>query len=459
MDLAEMSVNNGGELPMRTCKHSPCLRCLGIAALLLAASTCRAEEPVRLRESFRADYLYHVSCRVELSGTLSLPTEKGQAASRPLVVTGNSAIEYDERVLSAETDGQVPKTVRIYGRIDFQRKIGDRLQESTIRASVRRLVVLRQKNVEVPFSPDGPLTWNEIDLVRTDVFTPALAGLLPDKGVRPGDHWTASTAAIGELTDMERIDEGQVECRFEQFATLAGRRHAQVAFQGTVRGINEDGPNLQKLQGSFYFDLESNHLSYLSLKGASSLLDKDGKALGSVEGRFVLTRRANVRVPALGDEALRGVTLEPNDDNTLLLYDNPDMKVRFLYPRRWKIAGVHGQQIDLDEAKGSGLRLTVEPPQRVPTAAQFLAESQEWLYKQKTRIVRTEQPQRLQAAPKALDQFSLEIEVGRQRVLMDYYVANQQLGGVTMAARLLPGEQAALRKEVERIARSVTLSH
>src|SRR5207302_5852533 len=120
--------------------------------------------------------------------------------------TGKSAIEYDERVLTADTDGQVQKTFRIYRRIDFQRKVGDRPQESTIRPSVRRLVVLRHENAEVPFSPDGPLTWGEIDLVRTDVFTPALLGLLSEKAVNLGDRWKASKAAIQELTDMERIE-------------------------------------------------------------------------------------------------------------------------------------------------------------------------------------------------------------------------------------------------------------
>jgi hypothetical protein len=44
-------------------------------------------------------------------------------------------------------------------------------------------------------------------------------------------------------------------------------------------------------------------------------------------------------------------------------------------------------------------------------------------------------------------------------VLMDYYVARQDNGGATLAARLLPGaELAALQKEIERIARSVTIT-
>src|SRR5438132_7895791 len=275
-------------------------------------SSARAEEPVALREGFPAGYQYHVSCRVELSGNLNLPPEKPGGLARSLAVTGSSAIEYDERVLDAGSDGQVRKTMRTYRRIDFQRKVGDRPQESTIRPAVRRLVVLRHDNTEVPFSPDGPLTWAEIDLVRTDVFTPALVGLLPDKAVNVGDRWKAANLAIQELTDMERIEEGQVECRFDQVTTLAKRRHARIAFTGAVRGINEDGPNRQQLDGYFFFDLESNHLSYMSLKGISWLLDKNGKEMGRVEGQFVLTRQAHTHATDLNTQAMRGVTLEAN---------------------------------------------------------------------------------------------------------------------------------------------------
>src|SRR6185436_6755703 len=123
---------------------------------------------------------------------------------------------------------------------------------------------------------DGPLLWGEIELVRVDVFTPALADLLPDKAVRTGDRWTAATTAIEELTDLEKIEEGRIECRLDEVTTLAGRRHARVSLTGTVRGVNEDGPNKQTIDGYFFFDLESNHLSYLTFKGVHILLDKEG---------------------------------------------------------------------------------------------------------------------------------------------------------------------------------------
>jgi hypothetical protein len=375
----------------------------------------------------------------------------------PLAVRGDSAIEYDERVLAVSADGQVQKTARICRRTDFRRTVAGQKQETSLRPAVRRLILLRRGHTEVPFSPDGPLTWGEIDLIRTDVFTPALAGLLADRPVRLGERWTATTAAVRELTDMERIDEGRLECRLEEFTTLEKRRHARVTFRGSVRGTNEDGPNRQDLQGYFFFDLQSNHLSYLYLKGASSLLDKDGKEQGRIEGRFVLTRQAHRSSPELSDEALRGVADEPNADNTLLLYDNPDLGVRFLYPRRWRVQGVRGSQVTLDSAEGSGLLLTVDTAARTPTGAQFLAESRGWLEKQKARLLRVEPPRPVRERP-PLEQFALEAEMAGQKFLMDYYVTRQAPGGVTLAARLLPADLAALRQEVGRIARSVSVT-
>src|SRR5689334_19103190 len=83
---------------------------------LLSGALALAEEPLRLQEDFPAGYQYHVSTRVQLSGTLTIPAEMGQGAAKTLPVIGESAIEYDERVL-ALAEGQVQKTARIYRRV------------------------------------------------------------------------------------------------------------------------------------------------------------------------------------------------------------------------------------------------------------------------------------------------------------------------------------------------------
>ena len=442
---------------MLSCSFSSAVR-WGLLASVVVVFPARADDPVRLSERFPVGYTYQVRARVQLSGTLTVPGEKGKPAPKPLTMTGESAIDYDERVLSLDRDGRVARTVRVFRRIDFERLLGETTQKITLRPAVRRVVMLRLNNTEVPFSPDGPLTWGEIDLLRTDVFTPALVGMLPDGAVRVGDRWQASLSSVQELTDLEKIEGGTLTCRLERVAVVEKRREARVSLSGTVRGTNEDGPTRQELEGYFLFDLESNHLSYLALRGRHFLLDGEGKEMGRVEGRFVLMRQAPHRSAELSDQALRGVALDPTAENTRLIYDNADLGVSFLYPRRWRVSGVQGQQVTVDSADGSGMLLTVDPPQRVPTGAQFLTESRDWLQKQKARIVRIVPPQAVQAAPLALEHFALETEMGGQKVIMDYYVARQAAGGVTLAARLLPKDAAALQREVEGIARSLRLT-
>ena len=63
-----------------------------------------AQGPMRLQEQLPPGAQYHVSSRVELSGTLTPPRDKADAkgtgeSAKPLTITGNSAIEYDERIL------------------------------------------------------------------------------------------------------------------------------------------------------------------------------------------------------------------------------------------------------------------------------------------------------------------------------------------------------------------------
>jgi hypothetical protein len=416
-----------------------------------------AQAPVQLHEAFPVGARYQAQIRVQLSGTLTLPAEKGKPDPKPLQLTGESSIDYEERVLSLDKDDKVNKTIRVFRRIDFERQLGTTPQKATLRPSVRRIVQVRMNNTEVPFSPDGPLTWGEIDLLRTDVFLPALAGLLPGRAVRVGERWKASVEAVKELTDYETIDEGSLDCRLDRIFTMDQRRQARVSLTGTVRGTNEDGPARQQLDGFFWFDLDGKYLASLTLNGKHTLLNGDGKEMGRVEGRFVLSRQPGGQHRDLSDDALRGLSVEPGPDTTRLLYENEDLKLSFLYPRRWRVSGVQGRQVTLDGADGNGLMLTVEPTERVPTGAQFLAESRAWLEKQKGRILRVAPPRSLQLAPQGLEQFSIEAEMDKQKIVMDYYVLKQATGGATIAARLLPNNLAVVQKEVEAIARSVRL--
>jgi hypothetical protein len=148
------------------------------------------------------------------------------------------------------------------------------------------------------------------------------------------------------------------------------------------------------------------------------------------------------------------VKLEPGADNTRVLYENPDLGVRFLYPRRWWVTGVRGNQVTMDTAEGHGLLITLEPAEKAPTAAQFLKESQDWLNGQKARILRTDPVRTIPGTP-VVEHFGLEAEMAGQKFLMDYFLLRQGKTVILLAARTLPGNQDVVRFEVEQLARSM----
>ncbi|HLW64195.1 MAG TPA: hypothetical protein VKS79_02675, partial [Gemmataceae bacterium] len=336
-------------------------------SVLLVPVALRAEEPIRLQEQFTPGYQYHVSSKLTGTSTLSLPPDKDNPKGRSLEGTGDSAIDYDERILDPSKE-DMQKTLRIYRRLEVQRTTGKDKMDSLLRPEVRRIVVTRANALKNGFSPDGPLTFQEIDLLRTDVFTPALTGLLPANPVRPGESWKATAEAEQELTDIDKLLGGSFDCRFESIVNFGGSKQARITLTGSVRGVDEFGPCRHEVDGFFYFDLGSKHLSYLTMRGTHFLLDKDGKETGKIEGTFTLSRRLDARPVELNDAALRGLVTEPNDDNTLLLFENAELGVRFLYSRRWHVNSVQAPQVTLDEARGTGngLLLTVQPLKNTP---------------------------------------------------------------------------------------------
>jgi hypothetical protein len=430
-----------------------------IALLLVASLSGRgAAQEVTLAEPFKPGHTTKVEVQVKLTGKLTLPPTAKDKPPQLITVVGTSKLTYEERLLQPD-EATMLKTVRAYREVEFERTVGDAKQDAGIRPSVRRMIIIKSGERKAPFSPDGPLTWGEIDVVRTDVFNPALIpGLLPAARVKPGQSWKASAASVAELTDMEKVEEGSVAVEFVGLTKVSGKSLARLKISGTVRGVNEDGPNRQKLDGTAYFDLDAGILTYLSVRGTHELLDGKGQTVGVIEGQFAMTRSPVAKMPAdLSDAALRDLELKPTPENTLLLYDNPELGVRFLYPRGWRVGAVQGKQLTLDHARGGGILFTVETAEKVPAADDYLKETLGVLEKQKATIAATEKPSRLRAEPVQLDHFALDATIGTNKLRLEYAVLKQTDGGVVIAATL-PSDDAEMRPEVARIVRSLSVT-
>src|SRR5207244_11047702 len=119
--------------------------------------------------------------------------------------TANSAVgatHYTERVLDADQNA-VHATIRRYVAGALEKKLGETAQHIDLRSAVSRIVIRRAGGETTAFSPDGPLTAPELDLVRAETFTPALSGLLPEAAVERGDRVEATAEAAAALPGVD----------------------------------------------------------------------------------------------------------------------------------------------------------------------------------------------------------------------------------------------------------------
>ena len=435
-------------------KRRPTLAWPLVLASALATSLARADEPIRLAEKVAVGSVFRVTSNSTINGELQTPAEKDKPSER-VKIGGRSAIDYAERILPVEPKDADHKTFRIYEKIDFRKTAGDRTDEMTLRPAVRRLVLMKKGPAKVPFSPDGPLLWGEIDLLRTDLMTPALAGLLPTNDVKTGDSWKASAAAVAELTDLEKIEKGELTCTLEKVESLGPRTVAHVRLAGTLEGINEDGPTRQNLSGRLQVDVGAQYISFLRIDGEHYLLDDKGKEAGKIAGTFELTRSPMSGLAALSDATVKGLDVNPSEENTRLLYDSAETGVRFVHSRNWRVVRTSGRQITLDESDGSGLLITLDTAQGVPAPAQYLQEAIKEMQGRGAKLLDRNGPERL---AEGLDRFTLEAQEGKEKVSMDYFVIRQEKGGATLAARLPATQRDARKKELERLARSFVVT-
>ena len=412
---------------------------------LVFAASAQAQEPVRLEERLEPSSNYHVSCRVQLAGSLKLPTKE-----KVLDIVGSSIIEYDERVLVLTATGDVDRTLRLYATIEFERKVGGELQKTTIRPAVRRMVVLRQNNVEVPFSPDGPLTYPEIDVVRTDVFTPALTTLLPRGPVRVGDSWKAGESGVRELTDLEKITGGELVCRLDKLDNANGQSLAKITFVGGISGIGENGPTRHDLDGFLYFDRNVRRVAYVSLKGTETLVDAKGEPQGQVKGTFVLTRESRPLPPSIAGQ----IDSTPNETNTQMLFEDETTGLRFLHSRRWK-ARPEGTAVRLDDHRGNGLLLSVEPADRLPSATKFQRETKGAIEMRKGTVNAAGPIETVQRQPTDIEAFTFDAtlpdEKTTRRVRLYHAIVRDGRAGVTVSATLTAANPLELQREIGRM--------
>ena len=307
-----------------------------LAAFWVAPRGASGAGPVTLREVPRVGETTRASVSLKAEGLYRPASPPGSAAKdgpKPLALKVETRLEFVERVLAVDAGGRPSRSGRRVLRAGSAVNGGIRPQAATLRPSVALLVAEPRSEGVVVWSPLGPLTRSELELVQGPGDPLALEGLLPVRPVEPGDRWKVGDSAARALTAYDVIGSNGLE------ATLAAvdGATATVKLKGEVRGSVLGGEGTMAVDGSYTFDLKAGRVSALAVDRRETRGAGPVEAGLDVKGSLVLDRRAEGAVPTeLTDETLGRLGLDKADPSReFLLLDSPDGTWSLTHDRDW----------------------------------------------------------------------------------------------------------------------------
>jgi hypothetical protein len=310
-----------------------------------------------------------VQAALEVGGDLKM-ADQGKIQRVKMSVAANFV--YDERSLGVSGAGGRMRSIRYYHQAAGTIESGDHEYEPGLR-DTRRLIAVQIDGPEVTlFSPQGPLTLDELELIDVLANSLLLDRLLPDEPVAAGAEWEHSDDLVAAILGLERIDKNDVRSTFIDVAE--GKARLEMA--GRVSGAEEGVSTEIELKGKYHFDLQTKRITWFGI------LVRENRAVGHVDTGFDVVARLQMRITPgrrsehVTAEGLAEVEMEPTRELTQLSYEAPGGKWRFAHERRWSVITEEQDQAVLrlidDGDKLAQCNVALLP--QAPDATQFTLE-------------------------------------------------------------------------------------
>ncbi|MEO6810887.1 MAG: hypothetical protein ABI353_17360 [Isosphaeraceae bacterium] len=312
-----------------------CVICL-VLWLSQGANLVGADAPVALRERAEVGQVTQALVELKAEGLYRPNATPGKADAKPskaLALKVQTRLTFVQKVLAVGADGGASRVARKVARAASAINGEIRPSASQIRPEVSLLFVERRAGHIRAFSPGGPLTRSELELVEGAGDPLMLAALLPAKPVSKGDHWTVGTDAARSLSGYDALASNRLEATLEDLDDGS----ATLKLKGEVRGAALGGEGAITFNGQATFDRKIGRFTGLNLSRRE--VRKAGPVEAGLEMTSTLTvdQRTAETPPELGDEILGELPTDASAARLLLLFEPPEGKYTLLHDRSWHL--------------------------------------------------------------------------------------------------------------------------
>lgn len=313
-----------------------------LAVAILAcgiADAANADETFDLRDVVFTTRLSRVRVQLDISGKLRTMSN-GKLNDVNLTVSGK--LGYDEQRFAAR--GKERVSLRHYDQCHVIIRVGDRESRPKLRPSRQRIAVRLNDDQATLFSPNGPLTRDELDLIDIPGNTAVLPKLLPGEKVKRGATWKVDADSLALLLCLDAVSASDVQCVLRQ---VTPEKTAKIELAGHVDGAIHGVASEIHLKGRFEYDLKSRRIRSLDLtiheiRGISHV----GPGL-DVTATLKLSIDELKSSPHFPSAHVGKPPTVPDAGQSLLTYVSEKGGFQFLCSRRWHLVHEHPKMVAL----------------------------------------------------------------------------------------------------------------
>lgn len=283
-----------------------------------------------------------IETQLRITGNLHLHVTSGakksdRATALPLKVT--SQVTYQEKRLGWTKSDESSSSARFYSLAKAQMTVGRGEIESHLSDDRRLICSAQSKQDHLLYSPAGPLTRDELDLLEQPCSGTSITSLLPIKNVKLGDTWSPTEQELARLLCLDSIQQTDIACKLKS----ADNKQAIITVGGKCSGAIDGIASDIELLGELAFDVKAKIATRFHGKLKEVRASSQGAPGFDTEAEFETKIAASQAPPELSDELLKQISATPDAATRLLRFTSRTQGVEILHEPNWRVVADQDQ--------------------------------------------------------------------------------------------------------------------
>ena len=287
---------------------------------------------IRLRPESSARSV-SVKVSFDVKGKIAEPS-RPQPSTVPFGVAARVA--YGERVLDK---APIASAARHYTNGIAKITVDKATIDTQLRDQHRLLLTSRKEDNNDLYSPAGPLTRNELDLVNLPFPSHAIELLLPDSDVRPGGQWQPAADTMRQMLLLDSVSDCKVNAQLQDIKSAAAR----VRLVGKVQGTSDGSTTTIAINGVMHVDVRHQLVTWVQMKLA------ENRGPGHLTHGYTATSDFRMQItsakeqPSLNSRRIALVAKQAAPSARLVALDFPSAAMELTCRRDWHLISETGE--------------------------------------------------------------------------------------------------------------------